>query len=181
MIKLTDVLATGLLVGRELTAEQRAMIVKKNLTLFSGATVKGTCASVMRECKSDSVGISIFNSPRYDELSWLRVVGIAAEFEGRRYPLRHSMCGVCFERNSPQLFVESQRYFQWLDLAGIRIAECLVYPIRSKSGNFIGTVWVVRHEPFKVPFSHREVTILEMASEHLRTLLESSPLAPTCG
>ena len=168
--QLADVLATDLLGKRIPTSFAVLPPGRASNTGSDRDSITSLCERVLALSKADTVGISLFNHPVYDELTWSTVVGAASSFQGRRYPLRHSMCGVCFEWNSCQLFLEAQRYFQWLHLAGLRIAEGLVYPLRTPDELFYGTIWILAHD-YATKFDKGHVSILEQASIGLYALI----------
>jgi hypothetical protein len=106
-------------------------------------------ADAMAVCGAQSAGISVFRRSVPDELTWIFAIGTLAEFQGRRFPLRHSICGVCFDYGSTQLFARPHRYFRWMAQAGISITETLVTPLTSVDGSLYGTIWTMYHS---VPF-----------------------------
>lgn len=100
----------------------------------------------LRLCHAHSAGVSIFADARYDELTWVSTAGALAQYRLRRFPQRHSLCGVVFGLKATQLFVAPHRHFQWMEQAGVIADECLIVPLVTTDGMY-GTVWVVTHEP----------------------------------
>lgn len=84
----------------------------------------------MARTGAQSAGISIFRTSVQDVLAWIIALGKLAEFQGYRFPLRHSLCGVRFDRSATQLVMEPHLYFQWIAQAGISISEALLRPSR---------------------------------------------------
>lgn len=99
----------------------------------------------MSLCGAQSAGVSIFNSKECDELTWERVQGELHSYTGRRFPLRHSMCGICLESREPQLFRKPDALFEWMGLNGIYADEALVVPLCGVGNDVYGTVWVFSH------------------------------------
>ena len=97
-------------------------------------------------CSAQSAGVSIFNSPDCEELTWEKVQGELSACTGRRFPLRHSMCGICLDRRVPQLFREPHDLFEWMGLNGIWVEEALVVPLCGVGNDMYGTIWVFAHE-----------------------------------
>ncbi len=97
-------------------------------------------------CSAQSAGVSIFNSKECDELTWEKVQGELSNCTGRRFPLRHSMCGICLERREPQLFRQPHALFEWMGLNGIWADEALVVPLCGVGNDVYGTVWVFSHD-----------------------------------
>lgn len=120
-------------------------------------------------CGAQSAGVSIFSSKDCDELTWERVQGQLHACTGRRFPLRHSMCGICLERREPQLFRKPDVLFEWMGLNGIYADEALVVPLCGVGNDVYGTVWV---------FSHNESTQFDQG--HAKTLLQLGILATAC-
>lgn len=109
------------------------------------ALLHAIAAQAARLCRADSAGISIFENSRYDELTWTAVTGVMRQYEGRRFPRRHSMCGVCLEKRMAQLFISPHRYFRWMADAGIEIETALVAPIVQRQC-IPGTIWIMQHD-----------------------------------
>ena len=120
---------------------------------------------------TDAVGISHFSDTSGPELKWVAVAGTMREFEKRRFPLRHSMCGVCFETGKPQLFVHPERFFKWMGFNGIGAIEALVVPVRSDHGTFLGTIWAMRHMATSPSFNQVHLEVLEIYALDVARLL----------
>ena len=65
-------------------------------------------------------------------------------FEGGTAPADFSPCGVCLERNSPQLFKYPEGFYSYLRPIS-PIAELLLIPVYGKNA-WVGTIWVICHE-----------------------------------
>ena len=170
---LADILATELLTTRPVTPPFPTLTPELEPDVSALGKIRKICTTARQRCGADTVGVSIFHHPHYEELTWIAVVGEGEDFQGRRYPLRHSMCGVCFDLEAPQLFIEAQRYFQWLDLASIRIAEGLVVPLRTPSGHFYGTIWMAAHAPPR-QFNDADVKLLSAFEDELYALISDA-------
>ena len=109
------------------------------------ALLHGIVEQAAQLCSADSAGISIFENPHYDELTWTAVTGPLRQFEGRRFPRRNSMCGVCLEHRKAQLFIYPHRHFRWMAEAGIKIETALVVPIVQRQ-HIPGTIWIMQHD-----------------------------------
>lgn len=151
MMQLKNVLATELLNVR--VAERQQVVDQTQVTAALG-TLDGHDMSALWDavttrallwCHAQSAGVSIFADPRYDELTWTSVAGHLEQFATRRYPRRHSLCGVCLDKRATQLFIRPHLYFQWIAQAGVRISEALVVPLWSGDAIY-GTVWVMAHD-----------------------------------
>ena len=145
---LSDTLATGLLATRRrehhpAPAPPPAPPVNADDTL---SQIRARCERAMQLCESESAGLSVFNSRAPDELVWIATTGAMRTHEGQRFVMHDSMCGVCFSYRETQLFLQPQRYFQWMEAAGLVVEEALVVPLFGPYGSLYGTLWVMTHE-----------------------------------
>ena len=150
-MQLEDVIATRKLdarCGDEIDAPQYAKLVEAVSEALDGTrnsvyhAIAG-CAQAGRAAVSS--GISVFAHPQYDELTWKGVVGPLDSFSERRFPQRHSMCGVVSDTGEEQLFELPQRFFEWMQQVDRCIAEALVVPV-FELDDFLGTVWLMSHD-----------------------------------
>lgn len=165
-MRLSEVIATGMLASRRGhdTTRSDAVAASAALPSFLGLSFKASAHLLTRHalllCGAQSAGISVFDKGSNDELTWISVAGVLADFEGRRYPRRHSLCGVSFDSRAIELFVQPHRYFQWMLLAGIVINEALVCPIFSPNGSLYGTIWVMSHDNGNIQFEEADARVL---------------------
>ena len=168
VIHLRDVLATEDLAEAARSTIASAVTRDDAFLRFpDDATLHHIVAVARTACSADSAGISLFDNRARDELRWAVVEGDLAGFESRRFPLRHSLCGVCFDRRSTQLFKRPHRYFQWMALNDIFIELGLVHPVVDISGAFIGTIWVMTNEDSSTQFSTDAVATLAVLAEEI--------------
>lgn len=165
-MQLSEVIATGMLASRRGhdVARSDAVAASAALPSLLGLSFKASARLLTRHalllCSSQSAGISVFDKGGNEELTWISVAGLLADFEGRRYPRRHSLCGVSFDSRAIELFVQPHRYFQWMQLARIVINEALVCPIFSPSGKLYGTIWVMSHDDDSIHFEEADARVL---------------------
>ena len=152
LVPLQDVLATGQLALRPRLDKDPALLAAA-LEAIATARANGrdgilaALASQARLlCGAHSAGVSMLTSHKSDQLIWAAASCMLAPFEGSRFPLRHSMCGVCLERREPQLFFRPQEYFSWMAMNGILVKEGLVAPLGGIGNDVCGTVWVAAHD-----------------------------------
>ncbi len=180
-MELEDVVATDLLSKRHPMSAQLAALeaMRAEPGAPGSLSIEAGCGIAMEACHAESAGVSLFSHSRYNELTWIATSGRLARFEGRRFPQRHSMCGVCFARDAPQLFLKPHKYFQWMEMAGIGIREALVVPLKNQSGAFLGTLWVMTHAKDHVRFNRVDVDMLGLVAARLSfTAFARSPDAP---
>lgn len=117
-------------------------------------------------CRAGSAGLSLLETtPEGEEIfRWTNLVGTLAKFVGGSTPRSFSPCGVCLDRNAPQLFAWPVRYFQYLqDTIDIPIVEALVIPIYTLDRS-PGTIWIVSHDE-GVHFDSEDVRIMTRLAE----------------
>ncbi len=175
---LGEVLATAQLALRPRIAKDAAL-QRQALQSIATARVNGRAAvlAALTEqarllCCAHSAGVTLFASRKLDQLTWTSVCGILAPFEGNRFPLRHSMCGVCLERREPQLFVHPHTYFDWMALNGMHMKEVLVAPLCGIGNDVYGTVWVAAHDA-TAAFNLADRDILLVLGEHATAAVRS--------
>lgn len=97
-------------------------------------------------CKAESAGFSILQTdPEKGEIFlWTATCGRMQEFEGGWTPANFSPCGVCLERNSPQLFRYPEKIYAYLQPIS-PISELLLIPMHE-GNSWVGTLWVICHE-----------------------------------
>lgn len=179
---LSDVLETRLLATREPSAAklrriQAALSEIKEFRLPLPALAE----AAMAECKAQSAGVTLFRRGPPIESEWIVAAGVVSEFTGSRFPLRHSLCGVAADLSSIQLFVRPQRYFQWIEHAGIYISESLVAPLVDADGRRFGTVWAMSHQGARRKFDRGDAAMLEGIAAAASAVLLPDPSTSRTG
>lgn len=168
-MKLADILGTGLLAERRTGDTRVTDLVNGSASQHTSdylALLGNFIDGAMRQCGAQSAGVSLFYRYNSSELTWLRARGDLRDFEGRRFPRRHSPCGVALDANATQLFIRPHRYFQWIEQAGIYISEALVTPIMGPNGRKYGTLWMMTHDGAHA-FNQADARALELTSEKI--------------
>jgi putative methionine-R-sulfoxide reductase with GAF domain len=159
---LADVLKTPLLTTREPScARQRRRQKMRALAELSALSIVNLTEAARGRCQAQSAGVSLFRHTEPIASQWITAVGKLSEFRGSSFPLRHSLCGVAAELHSTQLFIQPQRYFKWIEHAGVYISEALVTPMSDASGRCFGTVWVMSHRGARPRFDEEDARALE--------------------
>src|SRR5580704_14535597 len=112
-------------------------------------------------CHAGTSGLSVLETPKDgDQLfRWTNLAGTLRKFVGGSTPRNFSPCGVCLDRNSPQLFAYPARRFQYLSEAvDVPIVEALVIPIPFGDGS-PATIWILSHKE-EVQFDEEDVRIM---------------------
>ena len=177
MTSISDILVTPELRQRAVRASDPA--AEMALTRTFGRLLGSEAASVYRtlcseakqRCQAQSAGVSIFEPDPLDELTWVAVEGTLANFEGGRFPRRNSMCGVCLEHRSPQLFANPHTFFSWLQATGHPVTEGLVVPLFNRQQSLVGTLWVMNHDR-QQPFDQGDADTLVRLSSYAAISLD---------
>ena len=103
------------------------------------------CELALDATGSHSAGVS-WLLPGDDGFRWIAIAGRLSSHVGTVAPRFHSPCGTVLDRHALQLFSHPERYFQWLECAGLPVPEGMIVPLFSPGGKAQGTFWVVRHE-----------------------------------
>jgi hypothetical protein len=95
-----------------------------------------------------SAGISVFERQEGNSgiFRWRDLRGELARFEGATTPRNYSPCGVCLDRFEPTLTRRPERYYAWIEEAGISCPEVLLVPLYVANGQPLGTLWTVAEE-----------------------------------
>ncbi len=119
----------------------------------------------MNLCKADSSGISLATiSDTGDPVfRWIAASGSMQEHLGGGTPQNFSPCGVCLERNAPQLFCYPERFFTYLQDLGLPMTELLLIPFYADA-DCLGTVWVFCHQ-MRRKFDREDARILTSVTE----------------
>jgi signal transduction histidine kinase len=107
-------------------------------------------------CDAHTAGISLLEG---DVFRWIAVAGIFAGARDGTMPRHQSPCGVCIDRDAPQLMHLADRLFPAL-LTEPRFVEALLIPFHDH-GKPIGTVWIVSHD-FERRFDREDKRIMDV-------------------
>jgi len=96
-------------------------------------------------CGADSAGISLEIEEKSDlnYWKWVATAGEYARFKNATLPRYPSACGVCLERERPQLFRVSQHFFDMMGIVAPVVTDGLLFPWQV--GETRGTIWVMAH------------------------------------
>jgi hypothetical protein len=102
-------------------------------------------AIALTQCKAESAGFSILDADEHarEIFRWVATCGRMEQFEGGSTPASFSPCGVCLERNAPQLFHYPELFYAYLEEVA-PIAELLLIPMHD-GHDWVGTIWIISH------------------------------------
>lgn len=100
----------------------------------------------MELCDADTAGLSVLETIADGQqvFRWTNLAGTLKAHVGEVTARDFSPCGVCLDRQAPQLFRYPARRFQYLNDMDIPIVEALVIPLVSAEGP-LGTIWLLSH------------------------------------
>ena len=181
-VELEDVLITDQLWRRpwrppmyEREFEALRMLVRSMVRQEPTDTLRTVSQCALDLCRAESAGFSILES---DETGFelFRVVGTrgaAEKLEGVTSPRHFNPCGVCLERNAPQLFSYPERHYPYLR-AVAPLSEVLKVPMYG-AVEWIGVICVVSHGQWR-KFDREDVRILESLAGIASAVLTGKPL-----
>jgi hypothetical protein len=150
---LEDMVATDLLTSRP--ARPRQLEREVNVLLEIGTLIarkaeqkdilRRIATMILTQCKAESAGFSILDGDDVGQeiFRWTATCGRMEPFEAGTTPATFSPCGLCLERNSPQLFHHPELFYRYLT-AIAPIAELLLIPMHN-GNEWVGTIWVISH------------------------------------
>jgi hypothetical protein len=110
-----------------------------------GDVLRRIAAIALTQCKAESAGFSILEADdnAQEIFRWKATCGRMEPHEGGTTPANSSPCGVCLERNSPQLFHYPELFYTYLEPVA-PIAELLLIPMHDGT-DWVGTIWIISH------------------------------------
>lgn len=132
---------------RQLEREIEALLELGRLmaTHDQKAVLSKVASYALTICKAESAGFSILETDRNGKeiFRWTATCGRMHAFESGTTPANFSPCGFSLERNSPQLFRNPEKFYQYLKPIA-PVAELLLIPMHDGNA-WVGTVWVICH------------------------------------
>lgn len=131
-VGLNDILITAALAQRSprtpnLQAEAQALHTLARQLAEQSQTMLKTLVTVAQElCQAGSAGVSLLEATADgEEFCWSAIAGALAPDEGRTTPRHFSPCGICLDRESPQLYSYPERCFTYFRQVKPTIVEGL--------------------------------------------------------
>ena len=115
-------------------------------------------------CGADSAGISLQQENGTDAnfYRWVATAGEYAGFSDAVLPRFPSACGICLERDSPQLFRVSQRFFELMGVEAATVADGILLPWQVEGAR--GTIWIMAHERAEA-FDSEDVRMMQVLAD----------------
>ena len=150
-VRLEDILITHRLRARHrlpnLQDEGRALRALARTMATSPDTLIDTLLEMaLQLCHADTAGLSVLDT-NSQKFIWTNLAGTLKQYVGGTTPRNFSPCGVCLDRNSPQLFSYPEKYFTYLaPAANPPFLEAMVIPVYLKDQT-PATIWILTHNP----------------------------------
>ncbi len=123
--------------------------------------LQGLVNAAVDLCGADSAGISLEKEERSDEdyYQWIATCGQYAPFLDAVLPRWPSACSICLERNRPQLFRVSQRFFDLMGVEAPIVTDGLLLPWQVEETR--GTIWIMAHRRNEA-FDREDLHLMQM-------------------
>ncbi len=147
---------------RDLAAQIEAL---QGLSLMlSGApetVLQGLVNAAIDICGADSAGVSLESEDATDEAfyKWIATAGEYAKYLDAMLPRIPSACGICLERDRPQLFKVSQRFLDQFGGGAAEITDGILLPWHA--GETKGTIWILAHGR-REAFDYEDYRIMQL-------------------
>lgn len=179
-IGLADILITEELYRRspktpKLQAENQALHTLGRQLAVAPQTMLKTLVQVARElCGAGTAGVSFLEISACGEsiFRWVALAGVLEQYEQKTTPGSFSSCGVCLERQAPQLYLYPERYFTYFQQVEPTIVESLVIPLIIDEQP-LGTLWIVSHDE-QQQFDSEDVRLMTSLASFTAATLPSS-------
>nr|RNJ70016.1 MAG: PAS domain S-box protein [Leptolyngbya sp. IPPAS B-1204] len=176
-LNLDDILITEELSHRsprspDLKAENAALRTLARQLLEQPQTMLKTLVTLAKDlCQAGTAGVSLLESTSSGEaiFRWVAIAGALERYEQGTIPCHFSPCGVCLERQSPQLYTYPARHFTELQFIDPQIVEGLAIPLMA-DGEPLGVIWIVSHDAQR-QFDAEDVRVMTSLADFTATAL----------
>ena len=106
--------------------------------------LKNLVAIARNLCQAGTAGVSLLEMTANGEeiFRWVALAGKLEAYAQGTAPGKFSPCGVCLDRQAPQLYSYPERYFTYFQQIQPPIVEGLVIPL-DRANQPLGTIWIV--------------------------------------
>ncbi|KAF3890086.1 MULTISPECIES: PAS domain S-box protein [Nostocales] len=184
-VSLDDILMTAALAERSprtpnLQAEIQSLhLLTRQLAEQPQMMLQALVSAAKELCLAGTAGVSLLEVTHDGEeiFRWSALAGALASYEGETTPKNFSPCGICLDRQAPQLYSYPERYFPYLKIAKPIIVEGLVIPLMN-ANQPLGTIWIVSHDEAR-RFDAEDVRIMTSLADFTSAALQSIHLRQT--
>ncbi|BDA70795.1 hypothetical protein CAL7716_049610 [Calothrix sp. PCC 7716] len=176
---LEDILITDELQGRtprasNLQAENQALRALAQQLVNQPQTMLQSLVDIALElCQAGTAGVSLLEvMPNGEEVfRWNVLAGILKQHVGAITPRNFSLCSICLDHGTPQLFSHPEPYFTYYQAAKTPVVEVLVLPITSEN-HALGTIWIMSHSDER-HFDSEDVRVMTSLADFAAALLSN--------
>jgi len=120
----------------------------------------------MSLCGADSAGISVERDVaiRTDEnfYHWIATAGDYRAFADAILPREPSACSICLDRNGPQLFRVTPRFFEIMGVDAMPVSDGLLIPWQIDDTR--GTLWILAHHRQEA-FDSSDLSLMQILAD----------------
>lgn len=170
-IIITDELSRRISKAPNLQAENQALHTLAQQMVQPQTMLESLVTMAMNLCNAGTAGISLLEvTPSGEEVFRCVVVaGALKAYEGEMLSRNFSMCGICLDRGTTQLYLYPERYFTYFKQAEPVIVEELVIPLLTTDAP-VGALWIVSHDSER-KFDQEDVRVMNSLGNFTTTAL----------
>ncbi|BAU12248.1 PAS/PAC sensor hybrid histidine kinase [Leptolyngbya sp. NIES-3755] len=146
-VRITEALSQRPVRQPNFEAENRALqILAQQLAGDTRSLLKTLTTLALDLCQADTVSISFLEFSQSNEpcYQWLATSGTFSQYEGRVVS-GDCPCSTTLQARQPQLYRHPERYFDYLKVINLPIAELLLIPLYADQQP-LGTIWLITHD-----------------------------------
>lgn len=115
-------------------------------------------------CGADSAGISVEKEDRTNTeyWEWVATAGQYSGFLNATLPRFPSACGICLERDYPQLFRVDQRFFDLMGVVAPTVMDGILLPWHADEVR--GTIWIMAHNRSQA-FDQEDLRMMQVLAD----------------
>jgi PAS domain S-box-containing protein len=132
-----------------LQAENEALRTLARQLVEQPQTMLKSLVTIAKDlCQAGTAGVSLLEKTDSGEevFRWVVIAGELEQHEQGTIPRQLSPCGICLDRQSPQLYSYPARYFTNFFSLKPPIVEALIIPLMA-ANQPLGAIWIVSHDP----------------------------------
>jgi PAS domain S-box-containing protein len=158
-----------------LKAENDALRTLAQQLVEHPQTILKTLVTLAKDlCQAGTAGVSLLETSSSSEaiFRWVAIAGELEQYEQGTIPRHFSPCGVCLERQSPQLYAHPARYFTHLQAIKPLAVEALVMPLIAGKQP-LGAIWILSHNPQR-QFDAEDVRVMSSLADFTAAALHNN-------
>lgn len=159
--------------GRPAAERDALLSLSQTLSHEPRAATQKLVDVAMRLTDADSAGISLEDEEGGNEIfRWVAVGGEFTRYLNGTMPRHFSPCGTVLERARTLVMRDPARHYEYISQIHVPVHSLLLVPF-GRSGKWVGTVWVVSHQPGK-EFTTEDVRTVETLTTFSTAVLDAA-------